>query len=84
MTEVSVAEAFERGLLHHRAGRFEQAESVYRQILHAAPAHPDALHLLGLIAHQRGQNDAALELIDAALGARPRHPGYHNDRGRRE
>ncbi len=81
MTEVSITQAFERGLLHHRAGRFDQAESVYRQILQAAPAHPEALRLLGLIALQRGQNDAALDLIDAALGARPRHPGYHNDRG---
>ena len=81
MTEVSITRAFECGLLHHRAGRFDHAESVYRQILQAAPAHPDALHLLGLIAHQRGQNDAALELIDAALGARPLHPGYHKDRG---
>ena len=55
---------------------------MYRQILKAAPGHPEALRLLGLTAHQSGRDDAALKLIDAALVASPRHPGYHNDRGR--
>lgn len=81
MTAVSIAEAFERGLAHQRAGRFAEAEWVYRQILEAAPGHPEALRLLGLAAHQSGRDDAALRLIDAALAASPRHPGYHNDRG---
>ena len=82
MTQVSIAQAFERGLAHHRAGRLAQAESVYRQILEAAPGHPDALHLLGVIAHQAGRDDAALELVDGALQVNPAHPGYRQQRGR--
>ncbi len=82
MIQVPIAQAFERGLAHHRAGRLAQAESVYRQILEAAPGHPDALHLLGVIAHQAGRDVAALELVDGALQVNPAHPGYRQQRGR--
>ena len=82
MNPVSIAQALERGLAHHRAGRLDQAEAAYRQILETGPGHPDALQLLAAIAHQTGRNDAALELIDDAIAARPLHPGYHAQRGR--
>ena len=78
----SIAQAFERGLEHHRAGRLAQAEAAYRQILETVPGHPDALQLLAVIAHQAGRNDAALELIDGAIAARPLHPEYRGQRGR--
>ena len=41
MTEI------EQALEHHRAGRLQQAEAIYRQMLRQEPNHPDALHLLG-------------------------------------
>ena len=82
MIQAPIARAFERGLAHHRAGRLAEAESVYRQILESAPGHPDALHLLGVIAHQAGRDDAALELVDGALQVNPAHPGYRQQRGR--
>jgi tetratricopeptide (TPR) repeat protein len=53
---------------HHQAGRLEDAERRYRQILASDPGHADALHLLGLIAHQRGRNDHAVALIGKAIG----------------
>ncbi|HSQ82052.1 MAG TPA: tetratricopeptide repeat protein [Casimicrobiaceae bacterium] len=81
VTQLSIAQAFQRGLEHHRAGRLAQAEAVYGQILEVVPGHPDALHLLGVIAHQVGRNDAALELVDGAIRANPARPGYHNQRG---
>ena len=63
---------------HHRAGRFPQAESLYRKILHAAPDHPDALHLLGLIAHQAGKIELAVELIGRAIRMSPSAPMHYN------
>lgn len=51
---------------HHQAGRLAEAEAVYRQILEAQPGNPDALSLLGLVAHQRGMNESAVELIERA------------------
>jgi predicted TPR repeat methyltransferase len=61
----------------HRAGALERAETLYRAILACAPAHPDACHLLGLIAQSRGDLDDALGLIRSALDAKPREPAFH-------
>ena len=52
-------EALDNALDHHQAGRLGQAEAIYRQILSHQPNHPDALHMLGVLAHQMNQNDAA-------------------------
>lgn len=54
MPEMTVFQAFDLALLHHQSGRWDEAESVYRLVLGAAPRHFGALHNLGLIAHQRG------------------------------
>jgi tetratricopeptide (TPR) repeat protein len=60
-----------RARAHHEAGQLGEAEKLYREILEAAPDHPDALNLLGVIAYQVGQSTLALELIDRAIAARP-------------
>ncbi|MGN6317621.1 O-linked N-acetylglucosamine transferase, SPINDLY family protein [Trinickia sp.] len=57
----------ETGLAHQQAGRFADAEAVYRQILAVHPEHADALHLLGLVAYHRGDYPQASELIMRAL-----------------
>ena len=51
--QVSVEQLLQIAIQHHQAGRLSQAESLYRQILLQHPDHPDALHLLGLIATRR-------------------------------
>lgn len=48
---------------HHRAGALAEAEVHYRTFLKAAPGHPQALHLLGLVCHQTGRNAEAARLI---------------------
>ncbi len=55
----------------HRAGRLDQAEAAYRAMLDPHPGHSDALHLLGVIASQRGQFEQAIELISRALASAP-------------
>ena len=35
----------DQAFAYHQAGRFAEAEVLYRQILHAHPGHVDALHL---------------------------------------
>jgi predicted O-linked N-acetylglucosamine transferase (SPINDLY family) len=64
---VTTAEALTIALGHHQAGRLQAAEQIYRQILAVEPNHPDALHLLGLIAHQVGRPDVAVEYLEAAV-----------------
>ncbi len=55
----------------HRRGRFVEAERIYRRILQTEPNHPDALHLLGLIAREAGQTEAAIQLIQRAIAISP-------------
>ncbi len=56
----------------HNAGRIAEAEKVYRDVLQKDPRNADALQLLGLIEHQRGNNERAVELIRKAITIRPR------------
>ncbi len=66
---------------HHRSGRFTEAEALYRQILDVNPEQADALHSLGLLAHQIGRNDRAIELIERAASLRPQIAEYLNSLG---
>jgi len=55
------------GLKHHQAGRFAEAEACYQRVLAIQSDHADALHLLGVIAHQVRRYDLAVELIGRAI-----------------
>jgi Flp pilus assembly protein TadD len=68
-------------LEHHRAGRLDVAEAVYRRTLTSHPNHPSALHLLGVLLHQRGQSLAGAELIRRAIAIVPNVPASHNNLG---
>jgi Flp pilus assembly protein TadD len=54
----------------HQAGRGAEAEALYRGILQESPRQPDALHLLGILAHQAGRHQEAIDLISRALALR--------------
>ena len=71
---------FQSGVRLHSAGRLQEAESVYRQVLAAAPGHADSLHMLGVIASQCGQPQAALACIDQALAIKPTTAMFHVNR----
>ena len=74
-----VREFIERGLQHHRAGRLTEAKTLYEQALKLRSRHPDALHLLGLVALQSGDAAAATALLEQAAQAQPRNPAFHAD-----
>ncbi len=71
----------EHALAHHAAGRLAEAEALYSQILQADPNQLDALHLLGVIAHQVGKNEIAVDLIGKALAIKPDHAEAHHNLG---
>ena len=77
----TVADVLQIGLRHQRAGRLTEAEGIYRRILETHPEHSDALHLLGLVAHQTGRDDVALGCVARAIQVNPRAPFYHNNLG---
>jgi protein O-GlcNAc transferase len=66
---------------HHDAGRLSEAEFLYRQLLAAEPRNIDALHFLGVIAHQRGDHAYAAELISRALAEYEANASAHNNLG---
>lgn len=72
--EFSVAEA----LAHFQADRLAEAETRLRQALATDPNHTDAMHLLGLVAHQAGQYEEASSLIMSAIKLEPKALYYFN------
>lgn len=76
-----IREAFGTAVGLHQAGRVAEAERLYRQILQADPRHCDALHMLGVLAMQVGQHQAAVELIGQAIAENGRVPAFHNNLG---
>ena len=73
------SKALSTALQHHQAGQLQAAEQIYRQILQADPKHPDAMHYLGLLAHQVGQHQAAIDLISGAIQIKKNEAAYHNN-----
>src|SRR5206468_1310825 len=69
------------GLVHHQAGRLDRAEELYQKVLEKDPDHPDALHLLGVVAYQRGEIGPALQLIERALPRLVELPDAHLNHG---
>ena len=63
----NVTSLFAEALALHQAGRLEDAERIYHQILAVQPDHFDSRHLLGVIFHQRGNHAEAVLQIDRAL-----------------
>ncbi len=67
--------------MHHQSGRLPEAEACCRQILKMTPNHPDALHLLGLIAYQVGKNEIAVDLMKRAISIKANDSDYHLNLG---
>ncbi|MBF0214329.1 MAG: tetratricopeptide repeat protein [Magnetococcales bacterium] len=70
-----------QALEHHQAGRLQEAENLYRQIIRAEPRHQDAHNLLGFLLHQKGERDEAILSIRKALALDPEQPLFHNNLG---
>jgi tetratricopeptide (TPR) repeat protein len=64
-------------LAHQLAGRLNEAERIFQQILAIDARNADSLHLLGTIAHQRGRHEVAAGLIRAAIAINRDYAPYH-------
>jgi protein O-GlcNAc transferase len=81
MPPANLAQTLQSAIQHHQAGRLAQAEAIYREVLVGYPNSADALHYLGVIAHQRGRNDVAVELIGRAATLAPGSATIHGNLG---
>jgi predicted O-linked N-acetylglucosamine transferase (SPINDLY family) len=76
-----IQDLIDKGIQLHQAGEFPRAETVYRQVLAIDPDHADANQLLGTIAYQTGNHDAAVQLISKAIRKTPGVANYHSNLG---
>ncbi len=64
-----------------RRGEGERAAALARELLRDRPDHPDALHLVGLAAYDRGDLKTAVRWIERAIAADDANPAYHINLG---
>jgi predicted O-linked N-acetylglucosamine transferase (SPINDLY family) len=77
----STPQTLAAGLDHHRAGRFHEAEVIYRSIVSADPQCAEAWRLLAMIALEARQHNAATEYVQRALSLQPNNSVFHNSLG---
>jgi len=75
--ETAGTAALKAGIAHHQAGRLDEAETIYGQVLKAAPNSGETLHLLGLVSHDRGDSARAMQFMHRALAATPESAAVH-------
>ena len=63
----SLSDLFAAAVQQHQAGRFPEAEALYRQILATDPRQAEAWNLLGVTHIQRAQWPAAADCLRCAL-----------------
>jgi len=64
-------QSLQQAITHHKAGRLQEAERLYRAILQVQPQHPDANHNLGILAVQMVQPATGLPHSKAVLESKP-------------
>jgi tetratricopeptide (TPR) repeat protein len=72
-----MSDILHRAVHLHQHGRLVEAARLYQAILAAQPGHPEALHLLGVVAHQKGDHARAIELILRAVAGKSGDAMYH-------
>lgn len=75
------ADEFQRVVQLHQSGQLEAAKKSYQKILASMPDHALCLHLLGVLHHQQGDGQTALELISRAIELKPESPDFYSNQG---
>lgn len=78
---LTIQQAVDLAIQHHAAGKLSEAEGIYREILQLQPDNPLVLHYLGVVAHQRDDNDQAVALIGKALAIEPGYAEAYSNLG---
>jgi tetratricopeptide (TPR) repeat protein len=73
----NIPDVFDRAVWLHRRERLDRAAHLYQTILAHDPEHAGALHLLGVIALQRGNPMRAVGLIGRAIALEPGAAAFH-------
>ncbi len=76
-----VAQLLDSGIEHHRAGRLAAAVAMYSRVVECVPESGEAWRLLGIVALQSGDGEAARRLLERALRLAPSDAAAHGALG---
>lgn len=76
---LTIPEALKRAYAHWNAGQAPQAEQLCLQVLQVVPHQPDALHLLGVMAHAYDRIDLAIDYLRKACLFSTAPATYHSN-----
>ncbi len=79
--EMTIPELLAFAIRLHRDERLDEAEKCYRSLLQFEPGNANALHFLGVLEHQRGNDAIALELVRKSIDLDPSVASWHNNLG---
>ncbi|PCJ17762.1 MAG: hypothetical protein COB04_08275 [Gammaproteobacteria bacterium] len=79
--DTNIDQLLDKGITHHKATQFNEAEACYQQVLGEQKSNVEALHLLGLLRYQSGSYDSALQLIKEAINLKSDYPDALNNLG---
>src|ERR1043165_9955538 len=60
------------------AGRNQEAEKLFRQVIEFDPKHYPSLHALGVLSLKTGRIDAAIDFFGHAIASQPNEPESHH------
>ena len=76
-----LAERLRQAAALHQQGQLKAAGEIYAEILKVSPRHPDAMHLLGVVAAQSKNHQLAADLMAEAIAINPENADYFSNRG---
>jgi len=80
-TDPVIIKLLESGTNLQNAGNFAEAENHYRKVLELQPENPFAHYLIGLIAHNIGKPDLAIDYLSRAISLFPNFADAHYNLG---
>jgi len=78
---VTTQQAIEIAKAHYQMRRFAEAEAICRQILSVEPKNGEALHLMGVVFCENGNNKQAVKYITQAIKINKNVPDYYHNLG---
>jgi predicted TPR repeat methyltransferase len=78
---LTVGEAIGLAIQLQQSEQFAAAAEIYKHVLEMKPNCAEALHFSGILEHQRGRSDAAVERIQRSLALEPDRADWHSNLG---
>ncbi len=78
---VSLQNSLQYAISLQAGGQLEKAEQIYRDVMTHDPQQPVALHYLGILLHQHGRHNEAIEHIRMSCSLQPGNAAWFNDLG---